>query len=278
LYKIILILEGEEMTRPHQFSKQSGCYSCGAKDGITKEHAPPDMLFRGQDCGRLTVPSCPEHNGEKGGRDFAVLSALIQSVEVVARSGHRKDVPDAVRKAIERISPSYHRAKKSVAMKKLLSDPTAEFDLAFPFVDGSVDILEWMGMLTAALVWTATGTHDSGCVWTKAKTRSPCFFYQNDIMKIDNFMERFDAALQDLVVFKNAGTWRQGWQPTPPYPRALYQFSVLVGNAGNPNAVLFKHSFFGNVDFFTGFETTRDTMDKIAGLLGPQVEEDSWIV
>ena len=261
------------MPETFQYNKRKPCYFCGSRNQIGKEHAPPDMLFKdGPPCGRLTVPSCPDHNGKKGDRDFAVLCALIRSVEQSIQSGDRTSDPETVLSAIARIRRNYDRAKRSVSMKKLLTDPPVpRYDIDFPTIHDDAYMKGWMICLTAALVWTATGTHETDSDWKRAMTWSPCHYEGVGVVSSDTFLEHFKGKLKNLEALRDGGTWYRGWQPTPPYPDSLYKFEVLLDKS-----IHIRHTFFGNMDFFTAVQTSEDTKNKITRLLGPAVDKDDW--
>src|SRR5690349_13742801 len=63
------------------------CYYCG-QSSSGREHVPAKALFRGFQCSRITVPACPTHNTSKSGDDQAVVSMLLQAVEVMGRLGY----------------------------------------------------------------------------------------------------------------------------------------------------------------------------------------------
>jgi hypothetical protein len=252
------------MAKINQYSAKEPCYFCGTKVDIGKEHAPPDTFFKGTGSGRLTVPSCPEHNGEKSDRDFAVFCSMLMCVQSARDGEFRPSVPESVSAAIERVRPNFGDAKRSVAMSRMLVDPPdPRFDIELPYTEGTVNILNWMTHLTAALVWTAVGRHECGTDWGKARSWSPVYFEGPLVSDTSTFLYRVAESQGNLKSLRSLTSWRKGWQPSPPYPGEIFRFEVFVGPA-----VIFKHVFFGNLEYYTGFMTAEATKQKIDDLLG----------
>jgi len=70
------------------------CYYCGSK-ATSKEHVPPQQLFKNFQCDRITVPSCDIHNGDKSGRDQAIIHGFFKSL-----LSYKDNLDPEVRKAL----------------------------------------------------------------------------------------------------------------------------------------------------------------------------------
>src|SRR4051812_24741160 len=70
----------------------------------------------------------------------------------------------------------YRQANGQVSMQKFITDAPEGMDLHFPFLRQEVEIDCWVRMLTAAMVWSVTGTDKSGSDWEGAWVWSPSYF------------------------------------------------------------------------------------------------------
>jgi len=167
---------------------------------------------------------------------------------------------EQVRRIIDRIRPDYDQANREVSLRLLIREPQPELDVPLPYLSGSVDLQIWLTLLTAALLWKVTGTHDTGTDWASAASWSPCNLSGGQT-SLEEAAELVGETLNNMDLVDSLGTWMPGWQPSPPYPLDLYHFDVCV-NRFQPQ-VLFRHTFFGRMYGYTCFRTSPETAVKI---------------
>ena len=241
----------------------------------TKEHAPPRTFFEGSPCSSITVPACPQHNSVKSGSDLAIKAVLVRGVQEVISKGDRTDVPDALRRSIEGMQEKYRWANNLVTMKPFMSDHPDDAGIQFPFLHQSAQVESWVGMLTAALVWSVMGTHESGSRWDQAWMWSPSYYPGR---RDAPFSFQACRSMIDRIVYTwrnldESGEWRPGWQPHPhPFPPSLYRFDVCLKASNRPSSVVFRHQFFGSHLYFASFSTSEQTVAKIDEYLKAESE------
>lgn len=248
------------MPKLHRFASSKSCYFCGAHD-VTKEHVPPRMITEGMGCGRFTVPACPEHNGEKSGRDRAVVTAIVRGLDLSIQRGFKTDASEVLRAYVEQFRRKYSQANGMVTMSRMLADPPSGFDDPLPYIEGEVRILDWFTMLSAGLLWVVTGTHENGVNWGEAWTWSPDYFRTRQTTT-EGMVNRIREKLYFQDVVENRHDWRPGWQPTPPYPSELYRFDASVESETYGEVAMFRHHVFGQ-RYFTVFGVPPETAATI---------------
>jgi hypothetical protein len=248
--------------RLHQFNDRHPCHFCGAAGPSTREHVPPRTFFDGTECSSITVPACSEHNSVKSGSDSAVKAALLVGVQEMISKGIRKDVPDSLRRCIQGMQQQFNRVRKVVILKKFISDHPDDQDLHLPFLDRSAQVDSWVRMLTSGLVWSVTGTHDSGCDWKQAWVWSPSYFpgRRNDPLTLDAFTTQTEQNVYRWQAMHDKGIWRPGWQPHPhSYPAHHYLFDICLDEYKFNSMVHFRHLFFGSHPYFVSVKTSEQT-------------------
>jgi hypothetical protein len=260
--------------RLYQFNELRPCYFCGAPGPSTKEHAPPKSFFEGTPCSSITVPACVKHNSDKARSDLAIKAALLRGVEEMIPPSERAHIPIPLRRSIEAMQDQYRHAGGLVTMKPFISDHPDDAGLQFPFLHEAAQIDSWVRMLTADLVWSVTGTHESGSDWAEAWIWSPSYYPGR---KGEPFsFERCRAMIDKLVyTWRNldeSGTWRPGWQPHPhPFPAELYRFDVCLPSK-RPPTVVFRHQFFRSHPYFGCFSATEWTSATFDQFLGAELD------
>jgi hypothetical protein len=149
------------------------CYYCGTP-ATSKEHVPPRQMFKGFACDSITVYACDQHNSEKSGYDHAVITGLLTSLANMRRSGRRYTLHPDVIKAINIAQAHFHRSKKYVTSKPILTELPVHL-IGLPqvaYLTAAANISAWMRQLTAALVMTATKRFDSTINWPNARVFS----------------------------------------------------------------------------------------------------------
>jgi hypothetical protein len=252
--------------RLHQFNQKKPCFFCGAPGPNSKEHAPPKKFFEGTPCSSITVPACLEHNTDKSGSDNAIKAALLRGVDEMISKGVKKDASDAVRRSIEIMQAKYCQANRLVSMMPLVSDHPDDADISLPFLDKAAQLELWVKMLTAALLWSVTGTHDSGSDWANALAFCPSYLPgRRDVALTPESMA--SVYNRNLVTWRNledSGDWRYGWQPYPdPFSADIYRFDVCVTPSNGGKTAIFKHHFFAAHPYYVRFETSEDTISTM---------------
>ena len=161
--------------RLHRFSQGKPCFFCRAPGPNSKEHAPPKAFFEGSECSKITVPACAEHNTDKAGADNAIEAAPAGALMKWFQAAPRRMFP-MLSALIETMQPKYRQANRLVTMKPLVSDHPDDTDISLPFLAKAAEIESWVKMLTSALLWSVTGTHDTGSDWINASAFSPSYF------------------------------------------------------------------------------------------------------
>lgn len=240
------------------------------------------MMFQDSSCGRFTVPSCVEHNTHKSGDDAAVMSLLLREVHGRLKDEISQNQMQLLDRHSRRLAETKQRImeqSRNVSEKRMIQDHPGFVDRPVPYIDRSSILYKWMRQLTAALVWTATGTHDNGIEWSKAFVFCDRFIPESDtaLMTLADVAHRLEHRREERrYIDRFASLWSAGW--TPPngqYPRDIYRFEVsLVPSCdltddGSLLIVFFRHFFFGDQAWYVGFTTSRATKDELSRLLRP---------
>jgi hypothetical protein len=252
--------------RLHRFGQGKPCFLCGAPGPSSKEHAPPKAFFEGSECSKITVPACPQHNTDKAGTDNAIKAALLRGIDEMISSGDKKDAPDAVRRLIETMQPKYRQANCLVTMKPLVSDHPDDADVSLPFLAKAAEVESWVKMLTAALLWSVTGTHDTGSDWSNASAFSPSYFpgRRDADLTPELLATTYDSNLYPWRNLEDSGNWRHGWQPEPvAFPAEIYRFDVCLATSNGCKTAVFKHHFFSAHPYYVRFETSEETLSRM---------------
>ena len=252
--------------RLYQFNQNKACFFCGAPGPSSKEHAPPKKFFEDAACGSITVPACRQHNSAKAGSDNAIKAALLRGVDEMISKGVKKDASDAVRRAIDGMKDKYRQANCLVTMKPFVSDHPDDAGVSLPFLDKAAEIEAWVKMLTAALLWSVTGTHDSGSDWVNALAFSPSYLpaRRDAPLTPESIAGIHDRNLYTWRNLEESGDWRHGWQPYPdPFPADIYRFDVCLLATNGGKTAIFKHHFFGAHPYYVRFETSEEASSSM---------------
>ena len=245
------------MARKSKFQGQ--CYYCG-NPSYSREHAPPDSMFKGFDCDRITVPSCDKHNTSKSGDDQAIVNAFL----IPLYNGLGKYIlEDDVIQAIENAKSSFPYVKRKALNTPFLIEPP-ELTSDLPDVSHlvpSVDIYAWIRQLTAALVHNATQTFDSTIKWEAAVAQSPDWFGTGG--ELPQKIEQPESRLLHNTDVRNQYEqldWKSGWSATPRrYPLAIYAFQVRFKEP----EVFFKHRFYTKYTWYVRFSASHETISRL---------------
>ena len=236
------------------------------------------MMFKDFECDSITVPSCPDHNNSKSGKDHALVTALMIALNQVLKHGFIKTSrTDNVKRAIAKAETNLKQAKNEVSLRPYLANAPKDLNIILPYITGSLD--PWMRQLTAALVWSVTGDFDrenkfeDAWIWGRNFTRSskPLDFERD--APLFQKQERLRAYFESLP-------WTPGWSAYPRhYPPDIYAFQIhLVLDPENWGGkdIIFRHQFYNNsltwYVWFTASEKTkiilRDVSKYVSGSQG----------
>ncbi len=193
---------------------------------------------------------------------------------MIAR-GIRTDVPDALQRSIDAMQDKYRQANALVTMQPFISDDPRDAGIRLPFLHKDAQIESWVKTLTAALVWSVTGTDASRSAWDRAWLWSPSYYAGRlDVpLSMESFQAKIDGVIYTWRNLEDAGCWQPGWQPDPdPFPPALYGFDVCFEAATrNPTAII-RHRFFGSHLYFARFETAEETIASMKKYLKAEAD------
>jgi len=241
--------------------KKSLCYYCGSPFS-SKEHAPPQLLFRGFSCDSITVPSCESHNSSKSGDDQAFISALIQSLNNLQLQENTKFSPDVV-KAIATAKSSFECVKESVKNVDIIEREQLDSTIFSKVAHFQGNIDNWIRQLTAALVWNAIKYFDKDINWSKSVVRSPNLIHSDVPSNLDIAQVLESTKLfQQVDEMEQKLTWINGWSAHPkPYPTSIYRFSLFFDDG--ENSIIVKHRFYDCYSWYILFSAPKQTMDTI---------------
>lgn len=252
------------MLRLRQFSRKKPCYFCGAAPPSSAEHVPPQILFGGYNCDRITVPACDDHNNAKSGRDRAIVTAMARSMDQILKAGLlRKPFSSNVQRAIETLEQDYIQANRELTLQQYLIDPPEGLDIVLPFFKSDVQLQTWVVQLTAALVWSIVGEYDPASQWQSAWSWSPHYVPTPEPIL---FQDAAKLALQRTIAqteIDQRFTWWSGWSSKPrSYPPDIYHFALCF--LSNPEEwdgkeVIFRHQFYDSLHWYVWFETSSNT-------------------
>jgi len=209
------------------------CYYCGSK-ATSKEHAPPQQLFKYFICDRITVPSCDTHNGKKSGRDQAIIHGYFKSL-----LGYQENLEAEVKKAILGAMDGFKYTKKTAVPSHLIKDPPTNLQ-ALPkiaYLTKENEIHNWIRQLSAAVVFDATKRYNPSIFWSKLQIFSPNWVPAESAQGID--LDQAIEILQTKQLFNmelEKLSWLDGWSAHPrPYPNKIYR---LLFHFGDENFIL----------------------------------------
>ena len=255
--------------RLKQFSPRSPCYYCGAPPPSSREHAPPDMMFNGFRCDKITVPSCSKHNTDKNLRDRGIITGLVMSAYQLWQ--HKPDSPSLTKNVIKAIKiheKNFNQAQNEVALRDFISTPPQHLmNLRLPYLQPKVEIKGWVKQLTAALVWSVTGTYDPQIDWDKTLVDSPNYFQGPAPMEIETAQSTASCNYYIEERLQHS-TWYPGWSSgRTGYPSDLYCFELCFFEG--EQKILFRHRFYNSASiWYAGFTAPTETAQQLVKALG----------
>ena len=119
------------------------CYYCGKKMS-SKEHIPPQQLFKGFDVNSITVYSCAEHNNKKSYNDDAIIKSMLMAIE-----NSNNNLTPNIQIAVDNAKEHYKQVKRTVKGEKIYYD----YNEKIICLDPSIDLDNWIRALSAAMIY-----------------------------------------------------------------------------------------------------------------------------
>lgn len=203
----------------------------------------PKQLFKNFQCDSITVPSCDVHNGNKSGRDQAIIHGYFKSL-----LGYKDKLEPKVRKALLKAIHGFHYTKRSAVSAPLIKNPSEKLhglpNLAFVTKESRTH--NWIKQLSAAIILDATKYFNPSVPWNDLKVFFPEWIPADGPHGIDQ-----DKAIELILRNKkiredlNELSWEKGWSVSPkPYPQEIYRFRFHFGNKKFILCHVFLNRFF----------------------------------
>lgn len=232
------------------------CYFCG-NSATSREHAPPQQMFKGFNCDSITVPSCDLHNSEKSGRDQAIIHGFFKSLRFYEGS-----LDDEVLKAYKLTKTAFQYTKRTVVEAKMLEPHSNSYSQlpTLAYLSSEIDMPGWVRQLTAALVYSGIRSYDSTIKWEKTKVASPSWVpaagpESVDEIKAISYFIKWDEVKNYLAKL----TWKNGWSATPRrYPRRIYEFLLHF----SPYEIILKHLFYERYSWYIWIPWKKQLVSK----------------
>jgi len=253
--------------RPIQFSANSECYYCGASPPCSREHVPPRTLFTGFVCDSITVPSCDRHNSEKSGDDHAVLTCLMETLRSV-QSLNTGDTgfPKEVVKAIKIAESNFFLSKNVYTLTPVIHSWPDSINRPVPYIKSGRFLQSWLRQLTAGIIWSAIGRHESSLMFEDSIVLSPVFWPASKQLE-PNEVKVIAIRKQLLRQDFNEMRWIPGWSAHPRnYPKRLYRFAVSFPPFPDKYSIYnfsIRHIFYDELDWFVFLSTSASIRDEL---------------
>ena len=224
------------------------CYFCGDKKA-SKEHIPPQQIFKGFKINRITVYSCDKHNSKKSCKDEAIVKAMLMAID---NSFNIKITPELA-KALEEVEEHLDQVKKLIKKEQIIKD-SKEKTIC---LDESVDLDNWIKQLSAGMIYYKIKKFDNENKFSESKV-----FERNSFSKNIKTFEDFQTERKRKIKLQNlsdVGGWQKSWLPENYYPEILYFFEYkFIGNY-----ILIKHVFYKCFVFNNLIEISINTKDLL---------------
>ena len=250
--------------------KGKACYFCG-DPATSLEHLPPEQMFAGFSCNKITVPSCDLHNQGKSFFDNCILKGMLWSLHTLREQGIGKELPANVLKAIDQVKDRFPSIKKEIqsgAREVELFQPgedPLDRNLTAVLVEGHIDLGKWVQKLTAGLVWDATKQIHPELDWYGTATVFENFYLPTTASTPGQNLNNFVTTMRDkekTVKRLDGFPWVPGWPPGPmPYPADIYSFEFYWSPA--TSLLYFHHRLFTRFRFWVHIECPKAIADRI---------------
>jgi hypothetical protein len=231
------------------------------------------MMFKHFPHCSITVPACTEHNTEKTNRDQSIVTAIVMLARQYLDTHPQSQLlTPNVRKSIALLETAFHQAKNQVQLRNYLVSHTASTTSSLPYIQPSVQIVQWTRELTAALMWSILGHRDSVCNWDDARSWSHSYHSKlpDPICVDDTDATRkaleYWADKEEFESFLNGLPWTRGWSAGY-YPEDIYFFETYLDKICKDDIaaiVYFRHRFFnGLVTWLVVFPCSQETVTRL---------------
>jgi hypothetical protein len=226
------------------------CYFCGEKK-TSKEHVPPEQIFKAVTCDKITVPSCDIHNTGKSGQDDSVIKAMLLSLDK-----EWPGIDPTITKSIELAKPHYDQVKKSVKLIQLLNEPIG-IDTNVAYIMPDVDIDNWLAKMSAALLYSGIKFYDSDNDLKNIFVFNATHYNSvEDSLSPEEMLRQYVAKNEIIDLFESI-PWTEGWKSGKTnYPKELFNFYITIVD----RMVFFRLHFFSNYLFYTGINVSEKTI------------------
>lgn len=238
------------------------CYYCGLK-ATSKEHVPPKLLFKYSRCDRITVPSCIAHNGEKSGRDQAIIHGFFKSL-----LDFQEDLEPEVYKAILGATNGFKYSKRRAVLAHLIKDPHKNLQAQpkIAYLTKENKIHNWIKQLSAAIIFDAIKRYDPSIIWDNLQTFSPNFVPAKSAQGIDqDQVNEMLTNQQQCMIELETHHWLDGWSAYPkPYPHKIYRFRFHLG-AKN---IILNHIFCNQFFWYIWLPASEEIRNILVNKIG----------
>lgn len=243
------------LTKGREKLKQ--CYFCG-NPATSREHAPPQMMFKSFDCDSITVSSCDLHNSEKSGRDQAIIHGFFKSLR------YYYDTLDGdVLKVFNLVEPAFQYTKRTAIEAKMFRNPSNQVEQLPPiaYLPPEIDMPGWVRQLTAAIVYSGTQSYDPSVKWEEIKVASPAWVPAAEPESVDEYKAisyfiKWDEVKNNMADLK----WRDGWSAHPrSYPSSIYAFRLHFFT----DEIILNHLFYERYSWYVWIPGKKKLITKL---------------
>jgi hypothetical protein len=226
------------------------CYYCGNKK-TSREHLPPQQIFRGFKVDCMTVPSCDKHNTKKTGDDEAIVKSMLMALE-------KGDVSlnDDVKLALEIVKQHFHQVKRKASERTLYKHKDKDYN--FIILSPEVDLSDWIRKLSAGLIYYKTKFFDCNNQFANSIVFERNSYHNHETPKDLSFYEEEYNRKMELVRLLENVDWINGWNDTKNiYPETLYAFYYsFIGE----KSIIIKHIFYQQFTHVNLIELSDETL------------------
>ncbi len=233
------------------------CYFCG-DSATSREHAPPQMMFKGFECDSITVPSCDLHNSKKSGRDQAIIHGFFKSLRY-----YYDTLEGDVLKAFNIAEPAFQYTKRTAVETKMFRNPSYQIGLLprLAYLPSEIDMPGWVSQLSAAIVCDGTQSYDQSVKWEKIKVASPSWVPAAEPESVDeNKAISYFIKWDEVKNYLEKKSWRNGWSAHPrSYPRRIYKFRLHFSTS----EIILNHIFYERYNWFVWIPIIKQLVSKL---------------
>jgi hypothetical protein len=227
------------------------CYYCGAPKK-SREHLPPQHLFKGFPVDCIKVPSCEKHNTGKGDDDNVIIKSMLMALD-------KSNLPlnEDVKSALQIVKPHFEQAKNKLSERTLYKRKNKNYD--FVVLDPKVDLSDWIRKLSAGLIWYKTKFYDKNNQFDNSivfeKNSYPTYETPQDLSIYErNYMRKIEIAKK-----YEDGNWINGWNDKKnTYPETIYFFCYRLDG----ERIIIKHKFYQQFTYYNVIVLSENTLMK----------------